>query len=199
MRLRAGEHPLDGVRDFGRLRQATWPELATCHLAVARPDEAHAIRLEARKIALRRGVEPHADIHRGCRENGLVGRQQRGRGEIIGRSARHLRQKIGGRRRDHQEIGVARQFDVAHLGFVGEREQLLIHLVAAEARERQWSDEFLAGARQDATHREAAFAQEADELERLIGRDPAADDQKNALRQIPDPPSRRPSIGRSMV
>src|SRR4029077_3463100 len=53
--------------------------------------------------------------------------------------------------------------------------------VAREARKRERGDELLPRPRQDAAHREAALAQGADELERLIGRDAAPNDQKDAF------------------
>ena len=107
------------------------------------PTKQHAVRAQLRDIALRRRMQPHPHVHRRGDQHPLVGREQRGRGEIVGEALRHPGQQIGGRRRDDDEIGVARQFDMAHLGFVGQREQVVVDLVAAERGGRQRRDELL--------------------------------------------------------
>ena len=93
---------------------------------------------------------------------------------------RHARQQIGGRRRDDDEIGLARQLDVAHLGLVGQAEQIVANGLAAQRRGRQRRDEMLGRRRHHDAYVAAALAQPADEFERLVGRDAAADDQQNA-------------------
>ena len=49
----------------------------------------------------------------GASRTRLVGREQHGGREIVGVAVRHLRHQVGGRGRDHDEIGVAREPDVA--------------------------------------------------------------------------------------
>ena len=49
------------------------------------------------------------------------------------RPAAMLRQQIGRRRRDHQQVGGARELDVAHLAFVGERKEVGVDLDSLSA------------------------------------------------------------------
>ena len=54
-------------------------------------------------------------------------------GQVVGEPGRHLRQHVGARRRDHDEVGGAAELDVAHLALVGERPQLGIDLSSVSA------------------------------------------------------------------
>ena len=53
--------------------------------------------------------------------------------------------------------------------------------LARERAGRQRSDEFLRRLGHDDAHRGAALLQSPDQIERLVGRNPAADDQQYAL------------------
>ncbi len=86
------------------------------------PTNSDAVAAERGDVAPGRRMQPHADVHRRRDEHAFVGGQKRGGGEVVGQAVRHSRQQIRGRRRDHDEIGLARQFDVAHLGFVDQTE-----------------------------------------------------------------------------
>ena len=172
---------LDRGHDLVRLGHAADPGLAAGHVARRRADLADAVGRELRDVAPGRRMLPHLRVHRRRDQHRLVGREQRGRGQIVGQAVGHLGDQIRGRRRDHHQIGLARQPDVAHLGLVGEREQVAEHLVAGQARDRERGHELGAGAGQDAAHRRAALAQPADQLEALVGRDAARDDQQNPL------------------
>ena len=52
-------------------------------------------------------------------------------GEVVGVAASHLGQQVGGGRRDHDQVGLARQPDVADLALVVEIEQLREHAIVA--------------------------------------------------------------------
>ncbi len=78
---------------------------------------------------------------------------------------------------------------MAHLGLVGEREELVVDLLLGEARDRQRGDELGPGAGQDGAKGKPALAPAPDQLERLVGGDAAADDQQNALVCCMAPPS----------
>ena len=95
------------VHDVLRLGQAARAEFAARHLALGRLDHLDAVGLELRDIALRRGVLPHADVHRRRDDDRLVGREQQGRREVVGDARRHLGEQVGGRRADQHEIGRA--------------------------------------------------------------------------------------------
>ena len=93
---------------------------------------------------------------------------------------RHLGHEVGAGRRHHDEVGLARQADMAHLGFVGQGEQLLIHLLAADRGEGEGRDEFRPAAGQDHAERQAAVAPAPDQLQRLVGGDAAGNDEEDA-------------------
>ena len=107
---------LDGRDDLQRLGHATGSGLAALgHLAGVRADEGDAVRFELRAVAARGGMLPHLRVHRRRHQHRLVGREQHGRGEVVGEAAGHLRHQVGGRRRDDDEVGLARQPDVADI------------------------------------------------------------------------------------
>ena len=143
-------------------------------------------------------MRPHHQIHRRRDQHRLVRGEQRCRGEVVGQAHRHPRDQIGARRRHDDEIGLARQSDVAHLALVGQRPEIGIDLVLAQRGDRERRHEMLRRRSHDAAHRRAALAQPADQLEALIGGDAAGDDQENApvLKQNDPPP---PSTGTSML
>ncbi len=172
---------LDRGDDVERLAHAAGSVFAAGHFAGGRPHEPGAVAVQRRNIALRRRMQPHAHIHRGRIEHALVGRQQQRRGEIVGEAPRRARQKMRRRRRDDDEIGVARELDVAHLALVGGAEQIVVDALARKARERKVGDEFPRPRGHHDAHEGAALAQPPHEFERFIRRDPAADDEQNAL------------------
>ena len=145
------------------------------------PTNSDAVGAQRGDIALGRRMQPHAHVHRRRDQHALVGRQQRGRGQIVGEAVRHARQQIGGRGRDDDEIGRARQFDVAHLRFVGQAEQILAHRLRRSARPPTAARR-IAWRRAVITTRtlRAALAQPPDQFQRLVSGDAAADDQQNA-------------------
>src|SRR5262249_183987 len=87
----------------------------------------------------------------------------------------------GRRRRHHEQVGVARELDVAHLAFVGQREHVAVDAVLAQCLQREGRDELGAGLGKHAAHRRTAFTQAADELERFERRNAPCDDQQNPL------------------
>ncbi len=174
------QRAFDRRDDRQRFGHAARAEFAAGHLAVVRPDEQHAVAAQGRNVALGGGVQPHAHVHRRRDQHALVGRQQRRRGEIVGEAERHAREEVGGRRRDDEEVGLARELDVAHARLFRRGEQVGAHRLAAERLGRKGRDELLGGGGHGDAHRRAAFAQAADQVERLVGRDAAADDQQDA-------------------
>ena len=96
---------------------------------------------------------PHADIHGGRYKHLLFGGKKDGRGEVGGLPVRHLGEKIGGRRRHDDEIGLARETNMANLGLVLEVEQIGEGLLLGEHGERKRRDEFGAAVREDRAHR----------------------------------------------
>ena len=125
---------------------------------------------------------PHVWIHRRRQQHLAVGSDEHGAGEIVGVAARELGHEIGGRGRDHDEIGLARQPDVADVELASRIEQVREHALARQRAGRQRRDEFLRRLGENAAHGEAVFFEPADEIERLVGGDAATDDEENVLR-----------------
>ena len=95
-------------------------------------------------------------------------------------AVRHLGHDVGGRGRDDDQIIVARETDVPDVEFAVLVEQLDERLFPRDRADRHRRDEFLRGARHHHAHRDAALAQAADQVERLVGRDAARDDEQHA-------------------
>ena len=93
----------------------------------------------------------------------------------------HFRHEIGGRRRDDDEIGVARQADMADVELALRIEQIGIGALAAQRAGGKRGDEALRGGGENAAHLGAAILQAPDQVERFVGRDAAADDEQNLL------------------
>ncbi len=178
---RVRQQIFDRLDDVVGLGHAAWAEFAARHLALVGSDKDDAVLAQRRNIPPRRRMLPHADIHRGRNEHLLVGREQHGGGEIAGQALRHLGEEVGGRRRHHDQVGLARKTDMPDLGFVLQIEQIGEGFFLGEHGERKRRDEFGAGACQDGAHGSAPLLQAAHELEALIGGDAAADDQQDAL------------------
>ncbi len=74
----------DRRNDFERLRHAARPVFAAGHIAMIGADKQHAVLAQARDVALRCRMQPHAQVHGRCRERPFVGGEQQRRGEIVG-------------------------------------------------------------------------------------------------------------------
>ena len=126
-------------------------------------------------------MRPHFRVHGRRHQHGLVGRQQHRGGEIVGKTVGELGHQVGGSGRDDDEVGLAGKPDMADILLVLAVEQLGEDVVGGQRADRQRRDEMLRSVGHDGAHRGAALAQPADQVERLVGGDAAADDQQNAL------------------
>ena len=81
------KHGLDPLIDIRRLGQPPGPKFAAGHRAFVGLQHGDAVGLQLLDVPLRRGMLPHADVHRRGDDNRLVGRQQQGRREIVGIAA----------------------------------------------------------------------------------------------------------------
>ena len=130
------QHPLDRGDDLQRLGHAARTNLAAGEFAGTRPDPHHPASVERGQIGLGRRMRPHHQIH--CRgdQHRLVRGEQRRRRQIIGQARGHARDQIGGGRRHDDQIGLARQPDMAHLALIGQRPQIGVDLVFAQRSDR---------------------------------------------------------------
>ncbi len=94
---------------------------------------------------------------------------------------RHFGDQICGGRRHHDQVGLARQPDVADVELLVRIEQIGEDALAGQRAGRQRRDELLRRLRHRDAHAQAALAQPPDQVERLVGRDAAADDEQDAL------------------
>jgi hypothetical protein len=174
------EQPFDGRDDLERLGHAAVASLmAFRHLAPGGPDEGNPITLQGRSVAAGRRMRPHSRVHRRRHQHRLVGGDEHRRSEVVGMAVGELGHQIGGGRSDHQQIGLARKPDVADVVLVIAVEQFGEHMIGRKRADRQGGDEFPRGGSHDHAHRGVALAQPADEIQRLVGGDAAADDEQD--------------------
>ena len=97
-------------------------------------------------------------------------------------AAGHLGEQVGGGRRDDQQVGLARQADVADLLLVVEVEQVGEHALRRSARRPTAASRTRVAARVMTARTEApASRRRRIEVEALVGGDAAADDEQNTL------------------
>ena len=182
-RSAAAHHRFDRGGDFKRLGHAASPSFAALgHFPGIRTDDADAVGAELREIALRCLRRPHVRVHRRSEQDRFVGREQHGGREIVGMAAGHFRDQIRGRRRDDDQIGVARQADMADIEFALRIEQVGVGAFTGERASRKRRNEMLRGGGENAAHANAAILQAADQIERFVGGNAATDDEQDAPR-----------------
>ncbi len=177
---RQGKQPLDLHRYGLGLGQPPLAIFAARHFAVVRFHDVHAIGPQLRQIALRRLMVPHAHIHGGDSQHRLVGSQQQRRRQVVRNAGRHLRQDIGGGRRDHHQVGLTAELDMPDLALGLQVEQVVIHLILGQHAQRQRRHELFGALGKHRPHSDTALAQGTDKLQRLVGGDPAGNDKEDA-------------------
>ena len=145
------------------------------------PMNCNAVRAQLRQIALRRLRRPHMRVHRRREQDRLVGRKQHRGRQIVRLPGCHFGDQIRGRRRDDDQIGLARHADMADIEFALRIEQIGVGALAGERAGRERRDEMRRRRRENAAHARAAILQTPDQVERFVGRDAAADDEQDAF------------------
>ena len=176
-----GQRDVNGRHDCRYRRQTPGTELATGHLAVIGPHHQHTIAGQRGEVPHRRGMLPHAHIHRRCDQHTRIGGHQQRGGEIIGNTVGHLGHQVGRCRGHDDQIGRPAELDMAHLGLVGQIEKIAIDLFGGQGRSRQRRHEFLRRPGQDRHDTCPAATQFAHQVQRPVGRNAAADYQKYAF------------------
>jgi hypothetical protein len=170
------------VADHFGLGHAAKAALAALgHFAFHRADEIEAVGLQLGEIALRRRVRPHVRVHGRRHQHRFVGGEQNSGGEIVGEAGGGFGHEVGGGGRDDDEIGLAREADVADIEFLRLIEQIGEDALADECASSERGDEALRRFRHHHAHGDAGFFQAADQLERFVSGDAAANDEQDAL------------------
>ena len=152
------------ARDLGRLGHPAHAPLALGRLALVGPDELDAAREQRLGVRAGRRVRPHARVHRRRDEHrAAVGERRLGE-EVVGEAVRELRERVRGARRDDEQVG-ARQVEV----------EVLRRRAPRERREGLGADEALGARRDERDHLVPVLHEQARELARLVGGDPAGD------------------------
>jgi len=123
----------------------------------------------------------NADIHRRRHQHRLICRKQQRGSQVVCEPGRHLRQYVSRGRCNDNQVGAARQLDVAHLAFIGQRKEIDIDLAFAQRLQRKRCDEMPTVRRQHAGDRAALTTQQSDQLQRLVRGDATRNDQQTRL------------------
>ena len=163
---RSRDRALDRSEDVLRLGEPAEPFVA----GGERPDDGtdeHGTSLgERRGVRGRRGMLPHAGMHRGGQDQRTGRLEQRRREQVVGDPRGELRDDVGRGGSDDGDVDVVRQMDVHDLaGVVPERR---LDRIAGERRERVGADEPLGRVRQDHADVGAGVDQEPSEQPRLV-------------------------------
>ena len=102
-----------------------------------------AALLQQVKVSLRGEVLVHMLLHRGHEQQGSRGCKRHGGQHIVGHAVSQLGERVGGRRCDDEQVGLAPEFDVACGSLAGRLPELRIDWAMAQRREGQGADELL--------------------------------------------------------
>jgi len=175
-----GKRRLDRLNDRQRLGHAARTKFAARHRPRIRADDQNAVVPEALQVAAGRRVQPHPDIHRGGGKHAFVGRKQHSRRHIVGKAGGHPRQDIGACRRNNDEVGGARQLDVADRRLVCQAKQIVADGLPTESRSGKRGNELPGGGSHHDLNCRAAVFEATNQLQRFVRRDSPAYNQENA-------------------
>ncbi len=150
------------------------------HLAGVGADRDNTVAPELHDVAAGRGIVPHQRIHRRRQQNRSVGGEQDRAGKIVRVAVRHLRHQVGGRGRHHDQVAVARKANVPRIELTLGIEQVRVDALMRQRACRERGDELLRGFGQHAANLDMPLFQAADQVQRLVGGNAAADDQGDA-------------------
>ena len=131
-------------------------------------------------VGLRRRRLPHAVVHSGCDHDGSRRRKQRGGDEVIGDAVGHLGDDIGRRGRHDHQIGLLRQRNVVD-GVGGVVEQAHGNGLVGERTEGERAHKLGGMLAHNDLDARAALLQQAHDIARLIGGDPAGNAQQDRI------------------
>ena len=168
---------LGGQQDLRRLDEPPCPTQPQASGPRSGPTVANAPAAvgaqQPRQVRLGDRVLPHVDVHGRRQQHRRARRQHHRRQQIVGHAGREARDRVGGRRRDDDQVGLVGQADVPDLRLLGQVEELAPHRVARQRLHRERRDELRRGLGEDHPHVGARLDQQAAELGRLVGGDAA--------------------------
>ncbi len=172
-------------RDFGEdllgLEHPAHATFAVGVVAFRRAEYADAVGAQALHVALRRRVLPHLHVHRRRDHEGAAARKAKRREQVVAESVRDLGEEIGRCGRDHDDVPVARELDVAHAVGHARVPHVRVHRLAGERLQRRRRDEATRRLGHDDAHVGAGLDEKARQLGRLVGGDSAGDPEQNPL------------------
>ena len=174
----AADSICNAERDGLGLRHASHRNVATRERPDDGPDERHAAITKRLHVRARRGLIPHARVHRGRHHDGTVRCEHHGCREIVGEPVRDARHEVRGGRRDDYRARAASQLDVEFT-----RERWIPEFRAGgaprDARERDAADESLRCRREHRFDVRAHAHQLARDDRALVRTDPARHDEND--------------------
>ncbi|MNZ93323.1 hypothetical protein D3C78_1123850 [compost metagenome] len=167
----------DDLQWFGHTAKTSLALL--CHFTDHGSDEKHPVFFQRFDISYRRFGRPHFRVHRRSHQHLTIRRKKNRGGKIICQTVRHLRHQIGCGGSHQHEVAVARQPDMAHILFILSGKELCEDMGGGQRADGKRGDEFLRALRHHWRHLSATLFQAADEIEALVGRDAAGDDEED--------------------
>ena len=172
------EHLADGLDDVLGLAHASRVYVAAGKVAAAGPHHMDTAVAQRGHVGLRRRRLPHAVVHSGCDHDGSRRCQQRGGDEVVGDAVGHLGDDIGRRGRHDHQIGLLRQRNVVD-GVGGVVEQAHGNGLVGERTEGERAHKLGGMLAHNDLDARAALLQQAHDIARLIGGDPAGNAQQD--------------------
>ncbi len=169
----------DDSDDIGHFRQTARTDFAAGGATDARFDNAIAALAQNFEVLLHGGIRQHHRVHRRREHHRLVGRQQHGRGKVVRQTACRARDDIRRCRRDQNQIAFTRKADMPHFGFIGERENIGMDFILRKRGHRQGRNKLRAARCQDAAHIKPCIAQPPYQIQPLIRRNAARNNQEH--------------------
>ena len=163
------EQRCDAGRDLLRLGHAPRSHLALGELPFLRPDDFDAAGAQESQVVLRRGVLPHADVHRRRDQDGAGVRERRLGQEVVGEAVGQAGERVRRQRRDDEQVGPLQV-----------RVRVVARRLPGEREERLRGHELLRGSGHDRIDVVSRSHEQAHERARLVGRDPPGDAEQDA-------------------
>ena len=132
-------------------------------------------------ILLVKRVLVHVHIHGRCKQHRCLGGHDRGGQQVVGNATSHLADDVGGCRGDQEQVCPVCQRDMADLLLLDQIEQFGMHRVMGQGLEGKRCDKLGCRFGHDYMNLGPGLAQQAQQFNRLVDGNAAADSQNNGL------------------